>query len=233
MSSTIGNQADWTARARRIAKIVIPNRVIAEILRYRKYKREERPLYVKLRLLNGLGLKRERSRRVPPTARSFLFLCFGNIMRSPMCEALMKRAVSAARINVHVTSAGLNATPGRPAHPWSLAAARDFGIDLSQHRARLVSQRMLDDADAIFVMDYQNQVELLSRFPAVADKVFMLSAYAGDNYKSIEIRDPFFGDEQETRNCYNILETCIRNLTATLVACPTIRNRARVTAQAQ
>lgn len=208
-----------SARLRRLVKAVVPKRVIQEILRYRKYKGQERRLYVQLRVLNGLGIRKERSRRPPATARSFLFVCFGNIMRSPMCEALMKRATAdLSGFELRVISAGLNATPGTPAHAWSVAAAQDFGIDLSRHRSQLLSAEMLEGADAIFAMDYQNEVELLCRYPTAGEKIFMLSAYAGSDYHSVEIRDPFYGNEEETRRCYGILENCINNLVAELAA---------------
>ena len=67
-------------------------------------------------------------------------------------------------------------------------------------------------------MDYHNQVELLSRYPGAKERVFMLSAFAGDDYRPVEIRDPFYGDEEETRRCYRILQTCIRNLVSTLAS---------------
>jgi protein-tyrosine phosphatase len=206
------------ATARRFAKSMVPKRVFEEFLRFRKYKWHERSLYVKLRVLNGLT--KQDSRKVPATARSFLFVCFGNIIRSPMCEALMKRAMANASsaVDVWITSAGLNAKPGKPAHPWSVMAAGDFGIDLSHHRARQVNAEMLDRADVIFAMDYQNQVELLCRYPHVKKKIFMLGAYAGHDYQSTEIRDPFYGDEDETRACYRILQNCVNNLIATLIS---------------
>ena len=75
---------------------------------------------------------------------------------------------------------------------------------------------MLNQADAIFAMDYQNQVELLCRYPAIREKVFMLSAYAGEDYRSVEIRDPFYGNEDGTRECYRVLQVCVNNLIATL-----------------
>ncbi len=208
--------AHW--RLRQIAKAVIPRRVVQEIVCYRKYKPAERALYIRLKLLNVLAL-RKHPRKPAPEARSFLFVCFGNIMRSPMCEALMKRRLAdLLTVEVAVTSAGLNATPGTPAHPWSVGAAREFGIDLSQHRSRLLRAEMVDDADVILAMDYQNQVELLSRYPAAAEKVFMLSAYAGDGYRSAEIRDPFYGNEEETKRCYRVLANCVNNLAAELAA---------------
>jgi protein-tyrosine phosphatase len=200
------------------AKSVVPKRVLKEVLEYRRYRPHERPLYLKLRLANGLRLANLRTRKAPEAARSFLFVCFGNIMRSPMCEALMKEAIGNSRPTVRALSAGLHATPGRPAHPWSISAARAFGVDLSRHRARRLNPEALDQADVIFAMDYRNLVELLCRYPWVKEKVYMLSAYAEEGYRSIEIQDPFFGDEAETRRCYTILKRCIDNLVATLPA---------------
>jgi protein-tyrosine-phosphatase len=144
-------------------------------------------------------------------------VCFGNIIRSPMCEALMNHALAAVpEVQIVVTSAGLNAVPGKRAHPWAVAAARELGIPLENHRAKLLTPEMVNQADAIFAMDYQNQVQLWSRYSEARNKVFMLSAYAGDDYRSFEIRDPFFEGEEATRACYRVLDTCIRNLAHTL-----------------
>ena len=74
---------------------------------------------------------------------------------------------------------------------------------------------MVDEADAILAMDLQNQVELLSRYPDAADKFFLLGSYAGAA-RPIEIRDPFFGDLDETRSCYRLLQTCTQNLADSL-----------------
>jgi protein-tyrosine phosphatase len=201
------------------AKRMLPEAVVQEIQQYRTYPRSERPIYLKTRLSSRLGLGLSRP---PKTARSFVFVCFGNIMRSPMCEALMNRAVTGFPDQVMVTSAGLNAMAGRPAHPWAIMAAQEFGISLENHRARLLTSEMVDRADAIFVMDNQNQVQLLSRWSSARNKVFMLGAYAPKEYRGVEIRDPYYLGQDETRYCYQILNTCIQNLTHSLPSKPQI-----------
>jgi protein arginine phosphatase len=193
-----------------VAKKILPGRLILELRRYRGFKKSERLLYLKLRITNTLGLD---SRKVPRGARSFVFVCFGNIMRSPMSGALFEKAIARyPNSPVKITSAGLNATPGTPAHPWAIAAAHDFGISLEVHQATLLTRAMVDEADAILAMDFQNQVELLSRYPDAADRFFLLGAYSGTSARPIEIRDPFFGDLDETRRCYELLQTCTQNL---------------------
>ncbi|MGA8812339.1 MAG: hypothetical protein WB523_07260 [Candidatus Sulfotelmatobacter sp.] len=196
-----------------LAKKILPRRVLEEVRRYRGFKKSDRPVYLKLRITNRLGLQ---ARKVPRGARSFVFICFGNIMRSPMSESFFRQAIAShPSINVKIASAGLNATSGRPAHPWAIAAAQDFGFSLEGHRAVLLTRSMVDEADAILAMDFQNQVDFLSRYPDALDKLFLLGAYSGA-VRPIEIRDPFFGDLEETRRCYRLLQTCTQNLADSL-----------------
>jgi protein-tyrosine phosphatase len=205
---------DLRKTGRALAKKIIPKGVVQEVRRFRGLKKAERPLYIKLRIANKLGRD---SRKVPREARSFVFVCFGNIMRSPMCEALFKEAI-ARRLStgIKIASAGLNATPGKRAHPWAIAAAQDFGISLEDHQATLLTRTMVDQTAAILAMDFHNQVELLSRYPDAVDKIFLLGAYSGASTRPIEIRDPFFGDLDETRRCYRLLQTCTQNLADSL-----------------
>jgi protein-tyrosine phosphatase len=198
-------------------KKLLPDGVLREVRRYRSCVGAERFLYLKIRVLNGIGLMDPKLSRLPRTARSFVFVCFGNIMRSPMCEALMNRALTAVPDKqIKVTSAGLNAAPGRAAHPWAVAAARELGISLENHRAKLLTAEMVDQADVIFAMDCQNQVQLLSRYAHAKSKVFMLGAYAGEDCRPLEIHDPYYAGEEGTRECYKIVNTCIQNLVGTL-----------------
>lgn len=202
------------ARELRItAKNLLPEAVVKEVQRYRAFASTERPIYLRKRVLNGLGFDRP---MMPPSGErigSVVFVCFGNIIRSPMCEALMFRELALfPDVRVAVSSAGVHAIPGRPAHPWAVAAARGFGISLEGHGARLLTDQMVDQADAIFAMDYQNQVELLSRWAGARKKVYMVSTYAGKNYRSVEIPDPYYVGPEETIKCYGVLKTCIENL---------------------
>jgi protein-tyrosine-phosphatase len=134
-----------------------------------------------------------------------------------MCEALMNRALAGVpEKQITVASAGLNAEPGRSAHPWAVAAARELGISLEGHRAKLLTTEMVEQADVIFAMDRQNQVQLLSRYSHAKHKVFMLGAYAGEDFRRLEINDPYYAGEAGTRDCYKILDSCIQNLVSSL-----------------
>jgi len=97
-----------------------------------------------------------------------------------------------------------------------LVAAEELGVSLGQHRARLLTPEMIHEADTIFAMDLKNLVEILARYPSARPKVLMISCYADSSYRHLAVEDPYFGDLEQTRCCYRVLSTCIRNLTVSL-----------------
>jgi protein-tyrosine-phosphatase len=131
-----------------------------------------------------------------------------------MCEALMRQALGAELRHFSVRSAGLHAVPGIAAHAWALASAREFGLSLDDYRAQSLTAEMVQEADAIFAMDYQNEVELLSAYPAARQKVFMLGAYVAGGHRHLEIADPYYATPEQTRNCYQVLQRCVHELAA-------------------
>jgi len=139
-------------------------------------------------------------------------------MRSAMAEFLMKRALAGARLEgqVRIMSAGLHTNPGREAHFWAQEASAELGISLAEHRAKPLTGEMVDEADCLLAMDLQNKAELLTLYPDAQEKVYMLSAYAEGPWQYREIHDPYLGDLETTRFCCRQLQTCIRNLTASL-----------------
>ena len=170
--------------------------------------------YATLCFMDAIGMRTPNQRLIPPSSRSLLFICFGNIMRSPMAEALMKRALKDAKLEsqIEVASAGLHALAGREAHPWALEAADSLGISLIHHRAKPLTRDMVERADCIFVMDFQNKAELMTLYPEVKSKIYLLSAYAEGRGRYREISDPYLGNLEITKSCYRELQTCIRNL---------------------
>ena len=195
--------------------------MIQETRIYRSFANIDRPLYLKLRMYEYVGLSRLKHPRLPKIAHSLLFVCYGNIVRSPACEALMKRELGRfSRNDIRVASAGLNATEGRAAHPWAIAAGSEIGISLENHRAHLLTTEAVDQADVILAMDYQNWVQLAARYPQVKNKLGMLGAYNRNRRSSLEIPDPYYSNQSNTLSCYKTLEACIHNLAGTLLKRP-------------
>lgn len=177
--------------------------------------------YAGLRLRSWLGMQAENQRTAPAASRSFVFVCFGNIMRSAMAEFLMRKALDETPPGdigkIRVLSAGLHANPGREAHPWAQEAAAELGISLAAHRAKRLTREMVEAADAVLAMDFQNKAELLTLYPESAGKIYMLSAYAEGPWKFREIPDPYLGDLDRTVHCAHQLEICIHHLLAETV----------------
>jgi protein-tyrosine-phosphatase/predicted ATP-grasp superfamily ATP-dependent carboligase len=172
-----------------------------------------RSTYARLRTADALGANRKYSQAIPGSMRSVLFVCYGNIMRSPMAEAMLKLVLAEQGVNgVGVQSAGLHALTGRKAHPLALKVSREMGIPLDNQRARLLTPEMVASSDLIFAMDFENLAELGAAYPDAKNKIHMLSAFAEGKQRNREIADPYYGGEETTRQCYAVLMQCVRNL---------------------
>ncbi len=204
------------ATLKAILKPMIPKRVIDERYKFARLGAAGKA-YARLRALDAIGM-RGHNRIPPPDARSFMFVCHGNIMRSPMAELLLKRALAARKIEgITVFSSGIHATPGTEAHSRAQAAALELGLSLANHRSKLITAEMVAATDVIFAMDFQNQAELIVHFPDARSKIFLLSAFANHGKQFREIPDPYFGGEEETRQCFGVLQTCVNNMVQSML----------------
>lgn len=124
------------------------------------------------------------------TVRRLLLVCSGNTCRSPMAAALLRSLweKAAPGWELIVDSAGTGAFPGMPATDHAVAALKERGIDLSQHRSQPVLR--LDGYDLVLTMTRGHRDALRARFPDFADRVFTLGEYAGTGD---ELPDPFGG----------------------------------------
>ena len=108
-----------------------------------------------------------------------VFVCTGNICRSPMAEALLRHELKERGCDdITVSSVGTWAYLGNPAMPEGVEAMNLMGIDMTEHRSRPVDQDELREASLIVVMTSVHVRELKTLIPEVMDKVLLLKELA-------------------------------------------------------
>jgi protein-tyrosine-phosphatase len=153
-------------------------------------------------------------------AKSVLIVCHGNIIRSPFA-AYALRFVLGPSTRVSVTSAGVDALPGREAHPHALRLASALHVDMSRHAASRLSDERIDKADVIFAADLLQLTEIRRRFPVARDKTFLLACLAPRT--PLEVRDPIEGDEGVFAHCFIHILDAIHPIARTLMEPSTVR----------
>ncbi len=128
-----------------------------------------------------------------------LFVCMGNICRSPTAEAVFAAIVAEQGLEaqIHTDSAGTHAYHiGNPPDSRSTKAAEKSGIKMSHLRARQVTERDFYDFDYILAMDGDNLSDLLSICPeAQQPKVSLLLAHV-EGIEQLFVPDPYYGGPQ-------------------------------------
>ncbi len=124
-----------------------------------------------------------------------LFVCMGNICRSPSAEGVFRHKVKAAGLEdeIEIDSAGTHAYHvGSPPDPRAQATASKRNIDLSQLRGRRVTENDFIDFDYVIAMDESNFQDLLSICPpGYEDRVHMFLKYGSSGQS--EVPDPYYG----------------------------------------
>ena len=141
--------------------------------------------------------------------RSILVVCHGNICRSPVAAALLRQALGPAGIRVE--SAGFIG-PNRPAPPAAVATAARHGVDLSDHRSRLLTADLVRSAELIVVMDAAQRREVCDRFGRSPRDVLLLGDLDPQPIATRTIRDPVEQPLQVFEETYARIERCMREL---------------------
>jgi protein-tyrosine-phosphatase len=154
-------------------------------------------------------IRRALERRRPDAP--VLFLCQGNICRSPFAHHLLERELREHTCVSSVASAGLIPLPDRKCPDEALRAASRYGIDLRGHVSRFFDEGSLARAGIIFVFDRSILEEFRDRFPATSTPVFPLSQLL-DAESSFDIEDPLGKGPECFAATYERIEQAVRQL---------------------
>src|SRR5437867_4398216 len=144
--------------------------------------------------------------------KTILFVCTGNICRSPMAEGLFRHAVK-GRSDFRVLSAGVGAVEGLPPSEHAVHALRELGVDISQQRSRMLTADLVQQADYIFGMTHSHVDAVTLLYPQAAEKTFLLREFDEtlDEYEK-DISDPIGGSYEVYLNCRDQIEQGITTM---------------------
>lgn len=137
---------------------------------------------------------------------SVLFVCLGNICRSPAAEGVFRALCLREGLSVSIDSAGTGAWhAGNLPDMRMRAAAKNRGIDLSKQRARQVQQADYRDFDLILAMDQSNLADLLAEAPPNRTADIRLFLDFGSSNER-DVPDPYYGGDAGFEKVLNLVE---------------------------
>ena len=140
--------------------------------------------------------------------KSVIFVCLGNICRSPIAEGVARRIAGERCLDIRIDSAGTgNWHIGEAPCEHSVTVARRNGIDISTLRARQVTDRDLKSFDLVIALDEKNYNDLKRMG---ADNLCKLGSFG---YENADVPDPYFFDGFEGFDkVYAMIESCVSEL---------------------
>lgn len=163
------------------------------------------------RLLHASRRRRALEAAAASGAHTLLYLCFGNICRSPYAEYAGRRI----RPDLTHRSAGTFG-PDRPANEVATDVAASFGVDLRTHRSRLVDAEAVAASGLVLVMDAKQQGEVIKRFGLTERRVLVLGDFDPEPIETRTIPDPYGRSADTFRACYARIDRCLAAVFATL-----------------
>jgi len=143
--------------------------------------------------------------------QKILFVCLGNICRSPLAEGIMLKLISDKNLPIEIDSAGTsNFHVGETPDYRTVLNAKKHGVDLTPLKARQFSEKDFNNFDVIYVMDKSNMTNVLAiaknKEQEQKVELFLNTLFPNQN---MEVPDPYFGGEEGFEDVFNLVySTC-------------------------
>jgi len=137
-----------------------------------------------------------------------VFVCQGNICRSPYAELKAQQCFAAQTDMVRFSPAGMLPRNSRPSPATAIAAAARHGVDLTSHLSLCADDKLLTSATAIVIFDNINLNSLLDRHQNLLYKIYFIDEISGNQDYS-EVFDPEGQNENGFMRTYDLIDQCI------------------------
>jgi protein-tyrosine phosphatase len=149
----------------------------------------------------------------PSTVRSLLFVCKGNICRSPFAAKRVAQLLGEAGSSITCASAGIETTQAGRSPREACEAAQTFGVRLDTHTPVQLTVSLVSRFDLIVVMEAAQLWALRRSYPDAADRIWLLSLLdERSGYARYHIADPFGGPLAGFESCYQRIDDALRRL---------------------
>jgi protein-tyrosine phosphatase len=156
---------------------------------------------------------------MPDAPESFLFICKGNICRSPFAERLAAKMIADYKLDgTKCFSAGLEVSKSLPSPPEAIFAAKRYGVHLGDHRSENITLSLVEANDMILAMETSQFIRLRNSFPQFRDKIYLLPLFEkdrksmGQTFLRYNVPDPYGKSPEYFLHCYNRIEQCLKFL---------------------
>jgi len=137
---------------------------------------------------------------------NIIFVCTGNICRSPMAEGLLRyKWEQTGRSDLNVSSMGIHGLDDSPPAELAHLVCQEHGFDISSHKSRSLKGDELQTADLILCMEPAQKKFVQTFFPWHRDKVFLLGAWPNKETRKSAIEDPMGGSHEDFQRVFNII----------------------------
>lgn len=146
-----------------------------------------------------------------------LFVCLGNICRSPLAEGAFRAAAAAAGLEVTVDSAGTaDYHVGEPPDPRAIRTARRHGVEIGSYRGRQATTQDFEMFTHVFALDHSNMATLARIAPPAPKAELGLLLDLVEGREGQAVADPWYGDEAGFEVTWAEVDAAARALVARL-----------------